>query len=91
MIFVFCYDIADTHRRNRVARQLERFGDRIQLSVFQLDVSLTKAEEIKKVLLTMIEEKEDSLLIFPICKTCFENAFSMGSGSLLKYESLEIL
>jgi len=91
MTCVFCYDIADYHRRTRVARLLERFGVRIQKSVFQLDVSPIKAEEIKKILLTIIEEKEDSLFIFPICKTCFENVYSLGSEGLLKYESFEIL
>jgi len=91
MTCIFCYDIASPHRRVRVAKVLEQYGDRIQKSVFQLDVSPVKAKEIKDALLTIMAEKEDSLLILPICKTCFENTVSAGIGSLLKYEAFEIL
>ena len=91
MTYLFSYDIANSHRRSKISKVLEQFGIRMQKSIFQLDVSPMKAEEIKEALLTIMAEKEDSLLFFPICKTCFEKTVSIGNKSLLKNESFEIL
>lgn len=42
--YLICYDVTDDRDRNRVARLLERYGDRVQYSVFE--VHLRRAEEL---------------------------------------------
>jgi CRISPR-associated protein Cas2 len=42
--YLICYDITDDRDRNRVARLLERYGDRVQYSVFE--VHLARAEQL---------------------------------------------
>lgn len=42
--YLICYDITDNRDRNRVARLLERYGDRVQYSVFE--VHLGRADEL---------------------------------------------
>lgn len=42
--YLICYDISDDRDRNRVARLLERYGERVQYSVFE--VHLGRAEQL---------------------------------------------
>ena len=42
--YLICYDITDDRDRNRVARILERYGDRVQYSVFE--VHLGRPEQL---------------------------------------------
>ena len=37
--FVFCYDIPDDRKRARLARLCERYGVRVQFSVFEFRIS----------------------------------------------------
>lgn len=39
MRYIISYDIADTAIRNRLSRILEEFGERVQFSVFECDLS----------------------------------------------------
>lgn len=46
MSYVICYDIEDDRERLRVARCLERYGERVQYSVFE--VHLRNASELNR-------------------------------------------
>jgi CRISPR-associated protein Cas2 len=89
--YLFAYDIADSHRRNEVSKTLERFGLRVQKSFFQCDVQPVKAEDIKRALLAIINEKEDSLALYPLCSDCLRGARTQGTGTLVEEVSFEIL
>jgi len=91
MTYFYCYDITENKRRIQISKALEKFGIRVQKSIFQCDISSTKAEEIKKALLGKIEEKEDSLLFFPLCEACGNKAILLGNKQLLQIETFEIL
>jgi len=91
MTYFFSYDIADIHRRNQISKALEQFGFRVQKSVFHCDVSPELAEDIKSVLLTIINEKEDSLFFYPICADCLRKVSLIGNGEILRTETFEIL
>ena len=91
MNYIFCYDITDNRRRNQISKALEQFGLRVQKSIFQCDISLEKAHEIKSTLLEIMIEKEDSLLFYPVCDDCLGKAHMMGERTLLQNASYEIL
>ena len=91
MTYFFCYDIANNKRRNQISKELEKFGIRVQKSIFQSDIPAEKAKEIKTMLLEMYAEKEDNILFFPLCNACNDKAILLGNKNLLKIESFEIL
>jgi len=72
-------------------RHFEKFGLRVQKSVFQCDVPPLKAQEIKDTLLSIIMEKEDSLFLYPVCDDCVKKAYLMGDKTLLQNARVEIL
>jgi CRISPR-associated protein Cas2 len=91
MTFLFCYDIADSRRRTRISKELERFGLRIQKSFFQCDVAPALANEIKNSLLDLINKKEDSLIVYPLCSDCLGKVRLIGNGTMLQETAFEIL
>lgn len=61
--FLLAYDIADDPRRTRVAKILESYGDRIQYSVFIIDVKPARLVRLRTALLRVIDAVDDSVLI----------------------------
>ena len=59
---LICYDIINDRRRTRVADALSEFGDRVQYSVFVVDISPARLLQVKSRLSTIIEPGEDSIL-----------------------------
>ena len=91
MIYLVCYDIASPKRLYRVARQLEKWGLRVQYSFFQCDLSREKMEQLQSALLKLIKEKFDRLYVYPICESCAANPVELGTGKLLCLDSFEII
>lgn len=60
--YVIAYDVHDDRRRSRVAKKLESYGDRVQFSVFVVDVRAARFERLHAALVDLIEPDEDSVL-----------------------------
>ncbi len=91
MIYMFCYDISDDRRLRKVAKVLEKYGLRIQKSFFQANLKSEIKDKIRDEILKIIDKKQDSFFIYPICDHCSLNAQTDGSGTLLKIEQFEII
>lgn len=71
MLVIVCYDVstessAGRRRLRRVAKACERFGQRVQKSVFECRVELIQFEELQRRLLDEINDKEDCLRFYRI-------------------------
>lgn len=91
MFYVVSYDITDTPRRNRVARVLEDFGDRVQYSVFECLLDQTLLERMIKRLQKVLKENEDSLRVYTLCANCEKVVKVIGLGEISKKEKYFIL
>ena len=82
MEYVICYDIADDRLRDRVARALLDYGQRVQESVFvaHLDDELhgRMLARVEK----LVEKSEDRIHVFALCNACEGKALSIGTGEL---------
>lgn len=61
--YLIAYDITDDRRRTRIAHFLQRFGDRLQYSVFVVDVRPAKLVRVRDELIRLMEPAEDSVLL----------------------------
>ncbi len=61
--FIIAYDVGDDPRRNRVARALASFGDRMQYSLFLVDIKPAKLLRLRGLLCNIIDPATDSVLI----------------------------
>lgn len=60
--FLIAYDITDDRRRSQVAKCLQRYGDRVQYSVFIVDASRARMLRLRQEISTVIIAAVDSVL-----------------------------
>ncbi len=65
-LYLFCYDIADPKRLNRVARYLMNHAYRVQYSVFAAEKTVVERDAIIAHLRSLINEKEDDVRVYPV-------------------------
>lgn len=61
--YLVAYDSPSDQRRERLAHTLERFGDRVQYSVFVVDVRPAKLVRLRTELEVLIDRSQDSVLV----------------------------
>ncbi|WDC85200.1 CRISPR-associated endonuclease Cas2 [Caloramator sp. mosi_1] len=65
-LYVISYDISKDRTRNKVSKVLEGFGQRVQYSLFECRLNNTQLQTIKMKLLKLIDNKEDSIIIYKL-------------------------
>lgn len=77
--YVIAYDIPDTKRRNKISATLEKFGTRVNYSVFELQIeSKALLSQLENELLKVLKPKEDSLRVYHLCQKCVEKSWCLG-------------
>jgi CRISPR-associated protein Cas2 len=75
------YDIQKNRIRAKVAKTtLEAGLYRVQKSVFLGSINKTRLDELKMRLTDLIDEKKDSIYIFPMCEADFKKTILMGQA-----------
>lgn len=77
LLVVISYDIIDDCRRNKVAKVLLDYGERVQYSVFEVSVA-DKLPEIKERLTKIIDTKEDNIRYYLLCRSCVDKKLVTG-------------
>lgn len=81
MRFLFCYDITKPKRLRTVAKRLEDRGIRIQRSFFICEFDNEKqAGALFSELQEILNIREDSLFLYPICIKCQKKTLMIGDG-----------
>lgn len=80
MLIVACYDIADDRRRNRAAKLLEGYGDRVQESVFECHLDSVRLRRLRLALEKEIDPHEDRLRFYSLCAKDRQLVICHGSG-----------
>jgi CRISPR-associated protein Cas2 len=60
--YLIAYDVADDVRRTKVGKKLESYGDRVQYSVFVVDIRPAKLVRLRAQLIALIDQSTDSVL-----------------------------
>jgi CRISPR-associated protein Cas2 len=82
MFFLVCYDIADDGRLRKVAKVMKGFGERAQRSVFECHLSEKQFERMLKRVRAAMDEQEDGLRVYRLCKSCQEARQAFGIGEV---------
>lgn len=80
MMVVAAYDIREDGRRSRVAAILQSWGDRVQKSVFLIDVSKEELIDVRDRLAAIMDLDVDSLHFFIQCGTCAGSMVCVGQS-----------
>ena len=80
--YLLVYDIADTRRRNRIARAMEAVSERVQESVFEAYLSGAERDDLLRRVRKTLDPTEDSLRVYQLCSECRGKTRTLGQGSL---------
>lgn len=78
--WVVAYDISDDDRRTRVAKHLEGFGERVQLSVFECRLDESELEQLRANVQALTDRREDRIRWYPLCHGCRSGVKWQGPG-----------
>ncbi len=78
MMHLIAYDIAHPSRLRKIAKVCELYGVRIEKSVFEADLSEENYQAFWLELMGLIDENEDAIIDYRICRNCIRQAEVMG-------------
>ncbi len=78
MLFLVAYDICEPNRLRKVAKTCELYGVRIEKSVFECDLTEALFQQFWLEMIDLIDEEEDAVIAFRICKGCLKNTLMLG-------------
>jgi CRISPR-associated protein Cas2 len=84
MRYIISYDIPDTKRRTKIAKILLDFGDRVQYSVFEAELTDDLYRKMHWRLKRYLVEKTDNLKIYRLCGNCAAQSEQLGSGQVIE-------
>ena len=70
MKIIVAYDISDPDRLRQVAKISEDYGDRVQKSIFELDVKAGVLREMKSRIEAVIDPEVYGVKYFLLCERC---------------------
>ncbi len=85
MLYLISYDIAVDKRRTKIAKLLEGFGQRVQYSVFECDLTTKQYAELRRKLHKILKPAEaDNLRTYKLCASCVPNIEIVGAGPAIE-------
>ena len=86
------YDIVDDKARAKVAKTCKQYGlERVQKSAFLGKLKMNRFDELSEKCLSLINEEEDRVYLFPFCQDDFKKIKVLGQGFDKKLINEEIL
>ena len=79
MLIIVAYDVADHKRLAKIAKIMEDYGTRVQYSVFEIYADEQIINEIMKRVSRVLDEQNDSVRIYPLCKSCEKKTEVLGN------------
>ncbi len=78
-MYVISYDIEKDKIRNKIARALEDYGQRVQYSVFECRINQKQYDRLyTRLAKLMTEEQEGNIRIYNICANCESKVATIG-------------
>lgn len=90
-LVLVAYDIADPRRLQRVARELEALGERVQKSVFECGLTPDGLLALRERLRALIDPQEDHVLLQPLCPHCRQSFVWQGKAPPTASEAFWII
>lgn len=78
MFILVSYDIPDDRRRTRLAKVLQDYGERVQYSVFECDLTQKQLQQMLREVKRVISEAQDSVRVYGLCQECVKRIEVLG-------------
>lgn len=90
-IYLVCFDITEDKSRNKIGLILGRYGDRVQLSTFEISLKNTVAlKQLLKEIKPLVE-LGDSLRFYHLCQNCREKSHDHSGQSIASFPAAIVI
>lgn len=87
MFVVVSYDIADDKRRTKIHKVLKSYGQWMQYSVFECDLTETQYAKLRSRLSKLIKSEQDSIRFYFLCRCCQGKVERIG-GEMVRDDTI---
>ena len=91
MLIIVCYDIPNNKRREKLRKTLLMFGNPVQFSVFECDLTGRQIEKMSRIIRAIMSKDEDNVRYYQLCGSCVENAEIFGGKPLAKTKPVYVV
>ncbi len=91
MFVMISYDVVDDKKRIKLMKFLKDYGDRVQKSVFECNLSPKIYEKLKAGVEEIIDQKKDRVRYYKICKGCIGRIEISGWGEVTEEEEFLVV
>ena len=90
MLLIVAYDISDDKPRNKVFKILKDYGQWMQYSLFECDLTQEKYSELRSKLKKKINPREDSIKFYFVCSSCLDKSNTLGQDNDAKAQAVVV-
>jgi CRISPR-associated protein Cas2 len=87
MFMTISYDISDDKRRTKIHKMLKSYGQWMQYSVFECDITDSEYAKLRSRLSKVIKPEEDSIRFYFLCACCKNKVERIG-GEQVRDETI---
>lgn len=91
MEYLTVYDIADPRRLRRVASSMQKYGVRVQKSVFECDLVEAALRDMLSGVRRLMDESADSVRVYPLLDNSRRKQRIIGSGRFVEFPQAHIV
>lgn len=82
MYVVVSYDISEDKRRSKIHKILKSYGQWMQYSVFECDLTETQYAKLRSRLHKLINPEQDSIRFYFLCRCCQDKVERIGGETV---------
>jgi CRISPR-associated protein Cas2 len=82
MFVVVSYDVAEDKRRTKIHKVLKSYGQWMQYSVFECDLTETQYAKLRARLAKLIKPEQDSVRFYFLCRCCAGKVERIGGEAV---------
>lgn len=83
MRYLVIYDISDEKRLLKVAKTMEDFGERVQKSKFEMELTKKELKNLQEKIASIIDPDTDGVKYIPLCNKCVAKIEIIGEGEFV--------
>ncbi len=91
MQIIVVYDISDDKRRERLRKSLMCFGNAVQKSVFECDLTQRQIEKMERIIRALISPPIDNVRYYKLCKNCAVEVEVFGGKPLAETKNAYVV
>ncbi|WP_349646867.1 CRISPR-associated endonuclease Cas2 [Candidatus Parabeggiatoa sp. HSG14] len=89
--YIVCYDVGNDKVRDRIAKVLLKYGNRVQYSVFEVMLRSQAELQTLSEKLRAVADKETDIRLYRLCDNCRHAAHDLEGKPIVKMPAVVII